>query len=128
MRITFITAVLALTLCAATGASSCSSVRGSPGPDGTSYTFGTLAGLLPGTPQRIVEVTEDLFEERELKVISSAATGMDGKIIARTALEKTIEVEVERKDDTNCMVSIRVGTFGDGAVSRDLFMSIKSKL
>lgn len=97
-------------------------------PGGTSYSFGHLDGTLPATPQRVVEASDAVLREEEMHVVSKDATALDGKVVARTALDTQIEVTVKRLDDANSHVSIRVGAWGDAQISRDLFEKIKAKL
>ena len=98
------------------------------GPAGTSYAFGHLDGILPGTPKQVVEASEAVLKEQETHVLSRDATALDGKVVARTALDTSIEITVKRNDDSSSRISIRVGSFGDPQLSRDLYGKIKAKL
>ena len=105
----------------------CESLRASPGPDGTAFSLATLDGIVRGTPKQVVEAAEEVLEEMDLKVVTSAASGVDGKLVARSALDKPINIEVKKMDDSTSKVSIRVGTFGDSELSREIYRKTKSK-
>ena len=128
MRTPSFVTTLVIALCIGSGLPACETVRGTPGPDGTTFTFGGLEGMMAGTPAHIVEVAEAVLRQKDLHILSSLSSGVDGKVVARTALEKKLQVEVVRQDDETCKVSIRVGTFGDKDLSREIFASIKAKL
>jgi len=108
--------------------SGCVSNASGPGPAGTTYTLGHLDGALAGTPQKVVEATEAVLKAQDIPITSKDSTGLDGKVVGRTALGTQIEITVRRQDDAHSTISIRVGTFGDAKISRDLFEKIKAKL
>jgi hypothetical protein len=107
---------------------SCDSIRAKPGVDGTAFSLGHLDAMVRATPKRVVEAAEAVLREKEIHVVSSAASGVDGKVIGRSALDKRIEITVERKDDETTKLSIQVGTFGDEALSREIYSMIRAKL
>ena len=120
--------ILALVLGGLSALPACEVVRGSPSLDGTTYVLGGLEGLVRGTPKRVTEAAESVVQDEDLHVLSSAASGVDGKVVARTALDTKVEIQVERRDEETCKLSIRVGTLGDRELSRRIFEKIKAKL
>ena len=121
-------AILAIALGGLAALPACEVVRGSPSLDGTTYVLGGLEGLLRVTPKRIVEASENVMKDEDLHLLSSASSGVDGKVVARTALDTRVEIQVERRDEETCKLSIRVGTLGDRELSRRIFEKIKAKL
>jgi hypothetical protein len=121
-------ASLALALGAATSLSGCLVAAAGAGAAGTAYVMGSLDGTVPGTPEKVVEASESVFKDKEVHILSKDATGLDGTIIAKTALDKRIEVTVKRQDEKTSTISIRVGTFGNQELSRELFEKIKARL
>src|SRR5258708_10085451 len=89
--------------------SGCVSNARGPGPAGTSYAFGHLDGPLVGSPQKVVEATEAVLKAQDIPITSKDATGLDGKVVARTALGTQIEITVRRQDNASSTISIRVG-------------------
>jgi len=121
-------AACSLALAALPTLAGCVVVASGPGPAGTSYTLGHLDGTLAASPQKVVDASEAVLKEQDMHMVSKDATGLDGKVVARTALDTRIEITVERQDEKKSKISIRVGTFGDVKLSRDLFEKIKAKL
>lgn len=120
-------AVLVLALGAPTALSSCVSSGGSP--PGSTYTLlGSLDCCVPGSPEKVVQASEKALKQEDLHMVSSDSTGVDGKIVAKTALDTTIAITVTRHDDASSKISIRVGTFGDRAMSNDLLEKIRANL
>jgi hypothetical protein len=106
----------------------CDALREKPGPDGTVYSFGQFDGTLTASPQEVVQATEAVLKEQELHILSSDATGLDGKIVARSALDKEIRITVKRQGDKTSIISIHFGSYGDSGASRSLYEKIKAKL
>jgi hypothetical protein len=110
------------------GLPACVVVAAGAGAAGAAYVMGHLDGPMPGTPQKVVQASEAVLKEQEMHILSSDATGVDGKVVARSALDTRIEITVKRQDDSTSQISIRVGTFGDQKLSRELYDKIKAKL
>ena len=98
------------------------------GAAGAAYVMGDLEGTVNGTPQRVIEVSKEVLEEKELRDVHGDATGIDGSASARLASDTKVEIHVNRRDDKTCKISIRVGTFGDEKLSQDLYDRIRAKL
>lgn len=122
------TVLFALALGAGVALTACESVREKPGVDGTSYSLMHLDAMVHASPQRIVQAAESVLREMDIALDSSAASGVDGKVLGHTALDKRIEITVERKDEETSKLSIQVGTFGDEALSREIYKMIMAKL
>jgi hypothetical protein len=120
------TTLSALALFALTGLSSCISSSGSP--PGTTYSFGSLDCSVSATPEKVVQASEKALKEKDLHMVSSDSTGVDGKVVAKTALDTTIAITVTRQDEKTSKLTIRVGTFGDQALSNDLLEKIRANL
>lgn len=128
MRISIQNAVLGLAIVGASTLSSCIVTSSSGNPTGTSYVFGHLDGVVNGTPQNVVKAAAGVLEEQEMQEITQAATGLDGKVGAKTALGTNIAITVNKRDEATCKLSIKVGSFGDHQISTDLYEKIKAKL
>src|SRR5437867_12372064 len=104
-------AALGFSLGALAGLPGCLVAAAGAGAAGTAYVLGDLDGTVPGTPQKVAQAAESVLKEMDVPVTSSNATGLDGKVVGRTALDKKVEITVTRVDDKSSKVSIRVGTF-----------------
>jgi hypothetical protein len=122
------TLFLALALGAGTTLTACEGLREKPGVDGTAYSLGHLDVMVHADPKKVVEAAESVLKEMDIQIVSSVATGIDGKVVARSALEKRIDIVVERQDAETTKYSIQVGSFGDEKISREIHEKMKAKL
>ena len=121
-------ALLALAIVAGTTLTACETMASKPGVDGTAYSMGHLDVMVGADPKRVVEAAESVLHEMGILVESSAASGIDGEVVGRTALGKRIDITVERQDAETSKYSILVGSFGDEKVSREIHARMKAKL
>ncbi|MFZ9682567.1 MAG: DUF3568 family protein [Cephaloticoccus sp.] len=66
--------------------------------------------------------------DMEFASVSNKKSALDAELIARTALDKRVEIELKKVNDNVTEVSIRVGIFGDETVSLAILDKIKSRL
>jgi hypothetical protein len=95
---------------------------------GVVYVNGELEATLAGSPPKIVQASEAALKDLEVSIVSSDPSAVDGKVVGRTALQRKIDITVHRETETTSKVSIRIDTFGDEALSRQILDKIKSKL
>lgn len=119
---------LALSIVAGTTLSGCEGLRAKPGVDGTAYSLGHLDVVVSADPKRIVEAAKSVLLELDIRIEMAAASGVDGQVIGRTALEKRIEITVERLDAETSKYTIVIGSFGDEPLSREIHEKMKAKL
>jgi hypothetical protein len=98
------------------------------GVAGVAYVNGDLEAQVDASPQKVVQASVDALKEMDVRILSSDASGIDGRVLGRTALEKKVDVTVKRETDKSSKLSIRVDTFGDETLSRQILDKIKSKL
>jgi hypothetical protein len=122
------TLLLALALAAGTTLTACENFRDKPGPDGTAYSFCHLDVMVSADPKKVVEAAEGALHDMNIEIVTAAASGIDGKVVGKTALNKRIEIVVERQDSEVTKYSIQVGSFGDEALSREIHDKMKAKL
>ena len=120
--------LLALAIVAGTTLTACEGMRAKPGVDGTAYSLGHLDVMVNADPKRVVEVAEAVLQELDILVESSAASGIDGQVVGKTALGKRIEITVERQDAETSKYSIVVGSFGDEKISRQIHEKMKARI
>jgi ABC-type Fe3+-hydroxamate transport system substrate-binding protein len=95
---------------------------------GAMYAKGDLETTLQARPPRIVAASEKAFEEMNIARLSSASTELDGKVVGRTASDKKVTVTVKTEGEKLSKLSIRVGVFGDEALSRQILEKIKKEV
>jgi len=106
----------------------CLAVAVAAGAAGVAYVDGDLEAELDATPQRVIQASEAALKDMNVPIKSKEATAIDGKLVGRTALEKKVEITVQRETETTSKISIRIDTFGDESLSRQILERIKSKL
>ena len=72
--------------------------------------------------------TQAAFHDAGITVISSNASDLDGQIIGRTAADKKVKITVKQQSEHVSKLSIRVGTFGDKALSQMIHKKIVEQL
>jgi len=112
----------------ATSLSSCVVVAAGAGAAGAAYVMGSLDGTMAASPEKVVDAAKDVLKDKDIKVVSADASGVDGRVVGKTALEKEINITVKRTEANMSKVSIRVGTFGDQEISREIYAGIQNKL
>jgi hypothetical protein len=95
---------------------------------GAFYAKGDLEATLEARPPQLVAASEEVFEEMNIAKVSSASTEVDGKVVGRTARDKKVAVTVKTESESFSKLSIRVGTFGDEALSRQILDGIKKRV
>jgi hypothetical protein len=128
MRTRFQIATLSLALFATAGLSGCLAVAAGAGAAGAVYVMGSLDSTLPGNPEAVVDASEGALKDTDIHVLSKDATGIDGSVVGRTALDTKVEITVKKHDEKSSKISIRVGTFGDKELSQQIYDKIKAKL
>src|ERR1700741_1614369 len=104
------TVFLALSIVAATTLAGCEGLRAKPGVDGTAYSLGHLDAMANATPKRVVEAAKSVLEEMEV-FVEATASGVDGRVLGKTALGKRIEITVQRQDAGGSKYSVVVRCF-----------------
>lgn len=123
------TAAVLLSVGALSALPGCLLVAGAAiGVGAAAYVSGDLEGRLEASPHKVVQAAEAALKDMDIKIISADATGIDGQVIGRTALDKNIAITVKRDRDTGSKITIRVDTFGDESLSRQIYDKIRSKL
>lgn len=95
---------------------------------GVKNVAGTIEGYVDASPERTVAAAETVVKDLKLVLISAVSTKLDGKVVATTAQNREVTIDVERVGDNVSEVSIRVGTMGDEALGLKIFTDIKKQL
>ncbi len=95
---------------------------------GVAYLKGELNGTLEASPQEVVDAAQATIEEMGFSVISARASEVDGRVEGRTANDRDITIEVDRQNEGTSDISIRVGTFGDEELSREIYNRIQQRV
>lgn len=95
---------------------------------GVAYAKGDLEAVVDAAPQEVVAAAKAALDDMGIRVLATEWDDQEGTINARTALDKKIIIKVARHTDTTSTLSVRVGTFGDEAMSQTIYEKIKARL
>lgn len=119
-------AVLALLVAPLLGG--CIVVAAGAGAGAVAWVRGELTSSVPHDLDQTFTATQHALAAMELAKIDDHKTGLDAQLISRTALDKKVEVKLERVSDKLTKIRIRVGVIGDEALSLAILDKIKAEL
>ena len=120
--------IAALALCGTALLPGCIVAAAAVGAAGVAYVSGDLEARLEHSPQQVVDAAKNAFSDLEIRVVSAEASAIDGKVVGRTALERRVDLTVHRDGETASKLAIRIDTFGDEELSRQILTKIEEKL
>ncbi len=116
-------AVLGLSLVALSG---CIAVAASAGAGAVAYVRGELDTNLSYDYNKVVNSTRSAIKDLEFNPISENKDALKCVFVARTAMDKKVEITVTNSGKKLTNIKIRVGIFGDEALSMSILDKIKS--
>ncbi|TVP75427.1 MAG: DUF3568 family protein [Puniceicoccaceae bacterium] len=103
-------------------------VAGGVAAGGTAYVLGDLTTPVQATPEQLEQAIQKGGRDMGLQYIRGAGDETAGEYRFRNAEDRRITVKYSRKSPVFLEMSIRVGTFGDEAISRSLEEAILKHL
>lgn len=124
-----VAALLALPLAAVLFQGGCVAVvaAGAAGT-GVAWYGGKLEANLNDDLDAVFRAAQKALTQLEFAKISDKKSGVDAELISRTALDKKIEVTLQKVANGATKVAIRVGIFGDETLSMTILEKIKANL
>jgi hypothetical protein len=95
---------------------------------GVAYVRGDTEVVLTGEPNAVTAASEAAAKEMKLTVTQSTSSGLDGKVVARTAADTPVVVMIKAEGPGASHVSIRVGRFGDDVMQNTMLEKIRANL
>lgn len=92
------------------------------------YVQGELKSTESATLDRAWSATQGAVKELQFTTTTQQKDALKGRLIARTAMDKKVEINLTKVSDTVTEIRIRVGTFGDEDLSRIVMDKIKGRL
>jgi hypothetical protein len=92
------------------------------------YVRGDTETTLPGHPKEVTAASEAAAKQMNLTVTQSSSSGLDGKMVARTASDTPVVVTVKSEGPDSSHVTIRVGRFGDDVMQNQMLEKIRENL
>lgn len=99
---------------------------GAAGAGTVAFVRGELAASLDQNFDRSVRATERAIADLKFAKISEKQDALVAVIVARTAEDKKIEIKVSSVSTAQAKVQIRVGVFGDEALSQRILEKIRT--
>lgn len=101
---------------------------GAVGAGAVAYVRGELASSLEGDLDAVYQAAQRALVKLEFAKIEERKSGLDAQLIHRTALDKRVEIKLEKVTDRLTKVKIRVGVVGDQELSLALLEKIRAEL
>jgi hypothetical protein len=95
---------------------------------GVAYVRGDTDVVLPARPQAVAAASAEAAKQMELTVTSNNATTLDARVVARTASDTPVVVDVKSHGPDASRVSVRVGRFGDDVMQSAMLEKIRQNL
>jgi hypothetical protein len=103
-------------------------VGGAAGVGTYAYINGELKVDENASLDRCFAATQAAMKDLEFTVTSTKKDALESRVEAKTALGTKIEVNLKKTSDVLTEVKIRVGTFGDKAMSQTILQKIEKHL
>ncbi len=96
--------------------------------DEKSSPFQGTQTIVTAEPITVTDAAKAVAEDLKLVVVSAEATGLDGKMIARTANNTKVSVDVKSAGENLSRLTVRAGGFGDKTIQKQILDRIRAKL
>ena len=110
------------------GLSGCLAVAAGAGAGAYAYVRGDLEANLNYDYNRVVDSARNAIKELEFARVSENKDALKAVLVARTALDKKVEITVTYSAKKLTNIKIRVGIFGDEQLSLSILDKIKAGL
>jgi hypothetical protein len=85
-------------------------------------------GRLDHNIEAVFAASQRALNQLEFANISNKRSAVDAQLVSRTALDKKVEITLQKVTDRSTKVMIRVGVFGDETLSMSILDKIKAAL
>ena len=127
MRITQLlsfAAVVGFIACSQVGCASAKTVG-----DEKSSAFGGTQTIVYGDPIAVTNAAKAVAADLELTVVSSTASGLDGKVVTETSTKKKVTVNVKTAGEGYSRLTVKAsGLGGDRTIQKQVLDRIRAKL
>jgi hypothetical protein len=89
---------------------------------------GALEVAVDSPIDKVGKAATEAMTEMKFSVISSKVDVVSGAIVARTAQDVKVEIRLNKITEKSTKVSIRVGIFGDQALSQQIYDALRENL
>ena len=127
MKTTMQILVLALVVLVAATQTGCARTPTNVGEEKSSMLKGTQT-VLQSDPVTVTAAAKQVADEMQLTVEKNVSSGLDGKVIAKSANRMKLVVQTKSYGPGQVLVQVRAGGFGDAGVQKQVLERIKAKL
>lgn len=110
------------------GLSGCLAVAAGAGAGAVAFVRGELETNLNTDYNKVVDSARSAIGELEFAKVSENKDALKAVMVARTAMDKKVEITITNSGKKLTNIKIRVGVFGDEALSMSILDKIKSGL
>lgn len=101
---------------------------GAVGAGAVAYVRGQLEASLDHDLDAVFRASQRALSKMEFAKIDDHKSGVDAELVSRTALDKKVEIRLQKVTDRLTKVQIRVGLVGDQELSMVILEKIKAEL
>ena len=95
---------------------------------GVAWYRGQLEANLDTNIETVFAASQKALTQLEFANISNKKSTVDAQLVSRTALDKKVEIKLEKVTERSTKVIVRVGVFGDETLSMSILDKIKAAL
>jgi len=95
---------------------------------GVAWYSGRVEANLDQNIDKVFAASQKALSRLEFANISNKKSAVDAQLVSRTALDKKVEITLQKVTDRSTKVMIRVGVFGDETLSMSILDKIKAEL
>lgn len=95
---------------------------------GVAWYNGRMESTLDAGMNDAYSAAQAAIRDMEFASVNQKKSSIDAELVARTALDKRVEIVLKKVDDRVTKVSIRIGVFGDETLSMAVLEKIKANL
>lgn len=101
---------------------------GAAGAGAVAYVRGEMTTTIDRDLDAVFRASQQALTKLEFAKVNDHKTGVDAELLARTALDKKVQIELKQVTPTLTKVEIRVGLVGDQDLSLTILETIKAEL
>ena len=103
-------------------------IGGAAGVGTYAYIRGELKVTENASLDRCWSASQEAMKDLQFSITTKQKDSLSGLLVARTAKDKKVEINLAKISDTMTEVRVRVGTFGDEDLSRIIVQKIEKRL
>jgi hypothetical protein len=95
---------------------------------GYAYAKGELKTTEPAPMDRTWDATVAAVKELQFPIVEQSKDALEARLVAKKAQDKDIRIKLNKVADNSTELHVRVGAFGDEAVSHEILDRIRKRV